>query len=339
MATSLLVLGGSAFVGRAVVTDALQRGWEVTTFNRGRGQRHPQVRALVGDRLDPESLRPLRSGHWDLVVDTWAGIPRAARDSAAILADRAGRFVYISTVSVYAPPPPRGVDETAPTVDASPDAEDGEYAARKRGAEIAVTAAFGDRALVARPGLILGPHEDVGRLPWWLGRMARGGEVLCPGPADLPLQYIDARDLAAFVLDAAMAGHHGPFNAVGRRGGATMGSLLGACHAVAGAATTRLTWVSPEAIAAAGIEPWTELPIWLPPDHEYAAMHDADVERAHAAGLRARPVEETVRDTWDWLTALDGPPPVRPDPPRPGLAPAREREVLRAWVDGSQFSD
>lgn len=329
MTTSLLMLGGSGFVGRAVVTDAIGRGWEVTTFNRGRGWRHAQARSLVGDRLDPDSLRPLGSGQWDLVVDTWAGNPRAVRDSAAILAARADRYVYISSESVYAPPPPRGVDEAAPTVDPTATAEDEEYAARKRGAEIAVTAAFGDRALVARPGLILGPHEDVGRLPWWLARMARGGEVMCPGPADLPLQYVDARDLAAFVLDAAMAGHHGPFNTVGRRGAATMGSLLEACRAVAGAAGTRLTWVAPEAIAAAGIEPWIELPIWLPPDHEFAAMHDANVERAHGAGLRARPLDDTVADTWRWLAALDGPPSLRADLPRLGVAPAREQEVLR----------
>ncbi len=331
MTRSVLVLGGSAFLGRAVVSEALHRGWEVTTFNRGRGWRHPRARALIGDRLDPASLSPLRSGHWNIVVDTWAGIPRAARDSAAVLADRAERYVYISSESVYAPPPPRGAHEASPTVDASPDAEDGEYAERKRGAEMAVTAAFGDRALLARAGLILGPHEDVGRLPWWLGRMSRGGEVLCPGPAALPLQYVDARDLAAFALDAAAAGHHGPFNAVGRRGVATIGSLLEACRAVAGAPGTRMTWVSPEAIAAAEIEPWIELPIWLPPDHEFAAMHDADVERAHAAGLRCRPVEETVADTWRWLRELEGPPPLRPDVPRPGLAPERERDALRAW--------
>jgi nucleoside-diphosphate-sugar epimerase len=337
MTTSLLVLGGSSFVGRAVVTDALDRGWDVTTFNRGRGWSHPRARRLIGDRLDPEGLRPLRAERWDLVVDTWAGAPRPVRDSAAVLADRAGRYVYISSASVYAPPPPRGIDETAPVVDASPDADDadGDYAARKRGAEIAVAEAFGDRALLARAGTILGPHEDVGRLPWWLARMARGGEVLCPGPAEQPLQYIDARELAAFILSAAEAGHHGPFNTVGRRGVATMGSLLEACRAAAGAPGTRLTWVSPEAIGAAGIEPWIELPIWLPPDHEFAAMHDANVERAHAAGLRTRPVEETVRDTWGWLAALDGPPLPRPDLPRPGLAPERERQVLRAWVDAA----
>jgi 2'-hydroxyisoflavone reductase len=332
MACSLLVLGGSAFVGRAVVAEGVARGWEVTTFNRGRANiARSNVRRLVGDRLDPGSLRALCRRDWDLVVDTWSGAPRAARDSAAILSDHAGHYVYISSGSVYAPPPPRGVDESARTVDASPDAGAGTYPVLKRGAEIAIAEAFGDRALLARPGLILGPHENVGRLPYWLRRMARGGEVLCPGPADLELQYVDARDLASFVLDAALAGHHGPYNAVSRRGHATMGSLLESCRAVAGTEDTRLTWVDPEVITAAGIEPWSELPIWLPPEHEYAGMHDADVRRAHAAGLRCRPMPHTVLDTWTWLSGLPEPPQLRADVEPPGLDPRRERQALEMW--------
>lgn len=248
-----------------------------------------------------------------------------------MLARRAARYVYISSGSVYAPPPPLGLDESAPTVAASADAHHGGYPELKRGAEIAITRAFGGRALLARAGLILGPHEDVGRLPWWLGRLAAGGEVLAPGPADLELQYADARDLARFVLDAATAGQGGPFNVASRRGHATMASLLEACRSVAGAADARLTWVDPEAVVEAGIEPWTELPIWLPPDHEYAGMHAANVERAHAAGLRCRPVEQTVVDTWAWLSALGGPAPLRDDLDPPGLDPARERAVLEDW--------
>jgi nucleoside-diphosphate-sugar epimerase len=161
--------------------------------------------------------------------------------------------------------------------------------------------------------------------------MARGGEILCPGPPDLPLQYIDARDLAGFVIDAAGAGHTGPFNVVSPRGHATMETLLEACRSVAGGADATLTWVEPETITAAGIEPWTELPIWLPADHEYAAMHDSDVQRAQAAGLRCRPVHDTARDTWAWLSALDAPPLLREGAMPAGLAPEREREVLRAW--------
>jgi nucleoside-diphosphate-sugar epimerase len=331
MPMSLLVLGGSGFVGRAVVTEGCRRGWEVTAFNRGRGIAIDGVARVTGDRLDPASLVPLRDREWDLVVDTWSGAPRAARDSAGVLADRAARYVYISSGSVYAPPPPLGVEESAATVEASADAERGEYAELKRGAELAVMQAFGHRALVARAGLILGPHENVGRLPWWLTRMAAGGEILAPGPPDLQLQLIDARDLANFVLDAPRAGHSGPFNVVSRRGHATMRSLLETCQAVAGAPDARLTWMDPKAVAAAGIEPWTELPIWLPPDSEFAGMHAANVERAHAAGLRCRPVEQTVQDTWRWLSAFDAPPPIRSDLDPPGLDRGRERAALDAW--------
>ncbi|HEY2005065.1 MAG TPA: NAD-dependent epimerase/dehydratase family protein, partial [Solirubrobacteraceae bacterium] len=184
MTVRLLVLGGTGFVGRTLVQEGLSRGWEVTTFNRGRRAAvDARVRALVGDRLEPQDLAVLDDGHeWELVADTWSGAPRAVRASASRLCPRAGRYIYISSCSVYAPPPSMGAPETALTVEASPDAEGGEYAELKRGAELAAADAFGDRALLLRPGLILGPHEDVGRLPWWLARMARGGEVLAPGP-------------------------------------------------------------------------------------------------------------------------------------------------------------
>jgi nucleoside-diphosphate-sugar epimerase len=325
----LLVLGGTSFVGRALVEEGLARGWRVTTFNRGRGAwSHPDVERVVGDRRDPATLEPLRRQKWDVVADTWSGAPRAARDSATVLAPVAEHYAYISSCSVYAPPVRMGVDEAAPTVTASPD--DGEvpdYALRKRGSELAIERVFGDRSLIMRCGLVLGPHEDVGRLPWWLLRMARGGEVLAPGPADQPLQLIDARDLAAWTLDAATVGRHGTYNAVSRRGHATMRTLLEAAVRVVGGDAT-LTWAPPERIAEYGIEPWGELPIWLPPDHDARAMHAADVEKIHAAGFLPRPVEATVADTWAWLVSLGGTPPQRSDVPAPGLAPERERAVL-----------
>lgn len=342
MADTLLVLGGSGFVGPALIQAGLERGLEVTTFHRSpsrsrgpagsTGSTEPTVRTIQGDRLDPASLEPLRERSWDIVVDTWSGPPRAVRDSARGLREHAGRYVYISSESVYAAPPTPGADEATPTVASDPDAEATAYPEDKRGGEIAAEQVFADRALLARCGLILGPLENIGRLTWWLSRMARGGEVMCPGPPPLPLQYVDARDLAAFVLDAAIAGQSGPFNVVSRRGHATMGAILEACRDVAGAPNATLTWVAPEVITAAGIEPWTEIPIWLPADHEFAAMHNSNVERAHAAGLRCRPVLDTVRDTWHWMSALSVPPPLHEGIMPAGVAPEREREVLRAWA-------
>jgi 2'-hydroxyisoflavone reductase len=324
MSPALLVLGGTGFVGRALVNEGLARGWSVATFNRGhRPPADPRVRCLIGDRLRPGTLSALGERDWDVVADTWSGAPRAARESAVVLAERAARYVYVSSG-----PPPVDATEAAATVSASPDAEDGDYPERKRGAELAIAATFGERALVARAGLILGPHEDVGRLPWWLNRIAAGGPVLAPGPPEMPLQYIDARDLAAFVLDAAVAGRGGPFNVVSRSGHATMRTLLETCREVVGADSAELVWTAPETILAAGIEPWTELPIWIPPGHPFAGLHAAGVERAHACGLECRPLRETVADTWAWLRGLDGPPPLRADLPAPGLDPSRERALL-----------
>jgi 2'-hydroxyisoflavone reductase len=319
MTTRLLVLGGSGFVGGALVAEGVARGWEVTTFNRG--QRRPAD--IVGDRNDPTALAALTRRDWDIVADTWSGAPRPVRDSAAALAGRVGRYVYISSGSVYGVPLPIGLDEDAATVAADPDGDGGDYAANKRGAELAVTAAFGERALIARAGSIVGPGDDVGRLLWWLTRCVDGGDVLAPGPRNLSQQFIDVRDLVRFVLDD----HAGTYNVVSRPGHTTMEGLLEACVATAGAPGTRLRWLDPEHIARAGIEPWSELPLWLPPGHEMGGLLGMDVARAHGAGLRCRPVAETVADTWRWMGSLPAPPSLRSDPP-PGLPPAKERAAL-----------
>jgi nucleoside-diphosphate-sugar epimerase len=174
---------------------------------------------------------------------------------------------------------------------------------------------------------VIGPYENIGRLPWWLQRMAKGGPVLAPGPRDLGLQYIDARDMAAWSLDAAAEGLGGAYNVVSPPGFTTMGELLAACAAVTGA-DAELRWVEPERILAAGIEPWSDLPIWLPPGETHAMMHQAGVSKALAAGLRCRPVTETVADTWAWMRGLGGPPPQRPDRPVVGLDPQVEASLI-----------
>ncbi len=324
----LLMLGGTEFVGRAVTEEAVERGWRVTVFHRGRHTPPPGVTAVRGDRRAADGLAALGRGEWDLVVDTWTGAPSAVRDAAALLADRAGGYVYVSSRSVYRYPAPAGLAEEGPLVQASPDDGEVEYAQAKRGGELAATAAFGDRALLVRAGLILGPGENIGRLPWWLRRIARGGPVLAPGPREAALQYIDARDLAVWTLDAAARGLGGAYNAVSEPGHTTMGELLETCVRVTGS-DALLQWTDPELIAAGGIAPWTELPIWLPPGELYDTLHQGNVAKAHAAGLRCRPVAETVADTWCWLQRLGGEPPQRPDRPVLGLAPAKEARVLR----------
>jgi nucleoside-diphosphate-sugar epimerase len=324
----LLVLGGTHHVGRAVVETALARGDEVTTLNRGLSRAAaPGVAALVSDRTDPDALREaIADREWDAVIDTWSGAPRVVRDSCRLLAGRVGHYGYVSSRSVYQWPIPSGADEHAPLVDGDPDADDDEdYAAAKRGGELAVLREFGDGALLARAGLILGPYENVGRMPWWLRRIERGGPVLAPEPAR-PLQYIDARDLAGWMLSAAERGTGGAFNTVSRPGHCTMGELLESAVRVTGS-DAALVWVSPDVIEEAGISPWIELPIWLPQDEEYGGMHDGDVSAAYDAGLTCRPVRETVADTWAWLQA-EGDPEPHPNRPRLGLAPAKEQQVI-----------
>ncbi|MFB6817478.1 NAD-dependent epimerase/dehydratase family protein [Streptomyces sp. NPDC056347] len=328
------MLGGTEFVGRAVTEEALARGWDVTVFHRGRHAAPPGASELLGDRTTEDGLAALARGTagepaWDLVVDTWSGAPGAVRDAARLLADRAARYAYVSSRSVYAYPAPAGLSEDGPLVEgASPDAGgDVSYPLAKRGGELAALDAFGDRAVLARAGLILGPWENIGRLPWWLGRIARGGPVLAPGTPDTGLQYIDARDLANWLLDTARDGLHGPYNLVSRPGHATMGQLLDACVRATGSGA-ELRWTPAETILAAGVKPWSDLPVWLPPGEQYDALHRGDVGRAYATGLRCRPVEETVADTWKWLEELGGRAPQRPDRPPVGLDPEVEARLL-----------
>ena len=327
----LLVLGGSAFVGRVVVTAAIDRGWSVTTFNRGRTPwTHPQTRHLVGDRLRLADVEQVNQGRWDAVVDTWAGAPRAVRDSAELLAGRTDRYLYVSSRAVYTSPTPAGLDETHPTAAASPNAADTDYASNKRGAERAVEAVYGDRAVLARAGLILGPHEDTGRLPYWLLRMARGGQVLAPGPPDQPVQYIDVRDLAVWLLAATDGPVSGPVNLVTPAEHATMADLLGAAMVATGGAA-ELIWVDPDAIQNTPIDRWTELPGWIPPGPEFAGLRSTNTDRARSSGLRCRPVDQTVADTWAWMTAAGPTPAAPPAALRLGLDPVKEQAALTEW--------
>ncbi|MGW0580135.1 SDR family oxidoreductase [Streptomyces sp. NPDC002920] len=326
----LLVLGGTEFAGRAVVEAALGRGWEVTVLNRGRHTPLPGVRALTGDRTAPGGLTALEQGEWDAVVDTWSAAPRPVHEAARLLRGRAGRYVYVSSCSVYTWAPPAGYAEDAPVVEgAAPDAGQSDYARDKRGGELAAVDAFGaEDSVLVRAGLILGPYENVGRLPWWLGRMARGGPVLAPGPRELPLQYVDVRDLAEWILGAVEQELSGPFNLMSPQGHATMGELLEACAGVTGSGA-ELRWTDPEIVLGAGIEPWVQLPVWVPPGTDmHDALHSADVSRAVASGLSCRPVEETVADTWSWLRSVGGTAPHRKERAVKGLDPEVEAKVL-----------
>jgi nucleoside-diphosphate-sugar epimerase len=311
----LLVLGGTSFVGGAVVEAALARGWSVTTFNRGsRPEWREGVETVVGDRTRPFDVEQLAHGRWDAVVDTWAGAPVAVRTSAELLADAVARYVYVSSRAVYASPYPGGLDESAATVAASAGAPSVGYAEDKRGGELAVEESFGGRSVLVRAGVILGPGENLGRMRSWLAHVARSGTVLAPGDPDQPWRYVDVRDLAAWMLDVAADGATGPYNVVNGLGHATTGSFLDACRGAV-PSPARFRWVAPEAMEAAGVDRYVALPGWLPPEPEYDGFLTTDVRRAVDAGLRCRPVHETVADTLDWLRATGG---LGHDPARDG---------------------
>ncbi|MFJ8775564.1 NAD-dependent epimerase/dehydratase family protein [Streptomyces microflavus] len=326
----LLVLGGPAFVGRAVVEAALSRGWAVTTYNwdtpaayrPGTGT----LEQITGDRTRFEDLEALRGRSFDQVVDTWQGPSSAVRASARLLADSVRSYCYVSSLTVYRYPAPPPLTESAPLLATGADAAPG-YPERKAASEREVVAAFGERGLLARAGLVVGPWEYVGRLPWWLLRMSEHADVIAPGPAGRQVQYVDARDLAAWTLDAGSAGLGGGYNVVCPPGHATMGRLLEACRAVTGGSAT-LRWVAEDRLLGRGVRPWTELPLWIPRSPGEADVYDVDVTRVLGAGARFRPLEETVADTWAWL----GRSPRHRETlqPRPWLAREDEESVLRA---------
>ncbi|MER7057102.1 NAD-dependent epimerase/dehydratase family protein [Streptomyces sp. NPDC000351] len=338
----ILVLGGSWFLGRAVAQDALARGWEVTVFNRGRSGAVPEgARTVRGDRTVAADLARLASeGPWDAVVDTSASemAPRDVLAGARALEPVTGRYVYVSTVNAYRGWPNDPLSEDSEVLDGPPDADvdygrlpddwdgpDWYYGRQKAGAERATTAAFGeDRAVILRPGVILGPGEYVGRLPWWLNRAARGGRMLAPGASDKPIQPIDVRDVATFALGQAAADSGGAYNCVAPIGRDTMGDLLTACALVTGG-DAQLAWAPDKLLLDQGVRQWTELPLW----RTHAGVWKIESTRAQAAGLVCRPLADTVADTWTWLR--DGGMPVEhPRWAEHGITPEKEAVILAA---------
>ncbi len=326
----ILVLGGTRFVGRSFVEEALAGGHEVTLFNRG--TTHPELfsdlETLRGDR--GRDLTALSGRSWDAVFDPSCYLPRLARMSAEALLDHAGHYTFVSSLSVYADEATLGQDEDgalATTPDPTTEEVTGEtYGALKVLSEREVQRAFGDRALILRPGFICGPYDSMGRMPYWLRRLQRGGEVLAPERTDFPVQLIDARDLGRFALAMAARGAGGVFNLCAPPEPHAYGDLLEAAARAVGGTDARLTWVSQDFMLANGLAEWEALPWWAPPQEFGLTRFDAS--RALAAGLESRPVQESFADCWDWdRTRADEP----LDHGRVGLPPDREAELLQAW--------
>ena len=306
----LLMLGGTRFVGRAVVDEAVRRGYDVTTFSRGlSGEPRPGAEALHGDRTSASDLAELAKRDWDAVIDTSVLAPAHVAASAGVLADHACHYTYVSTLRAYRDWPRAGVDEDSPTHECPPDAAgDLPYGVLKAGLERAAMRAFPSRCLLVRAGVIVGPHESPPRLPWWLERMAAGGQVLAPGSPTDPVRLVDVRDLAAWVIDNTRRQIPGAVDIPGSDR-TTFGDLLTACVNVTNSRRSgpapQLAWTAHDRLLGAGVQPWWELPIWAPATPEWAGTWQVSGERARMTGIHYRPLTDTVRDTWAWLRQED----------------------------------
>jgi 2'-hydroxyisoflavone reductase len=336
----ILILGGTGFTGPFQVRYALSRGHKVTVFNRGKthpGELSKEVEQLVGDRNG--QLNALKDRQWDVVIDNPTSAPVWVRDAGQVLEGNVERYVFISTISVYADTSKPGTDETAPLAKyKGPDAmkESREtivaskfalYGPLKALSEAEAEKWFPLKTLIIRPGLIVGPGDETDRFTYWPVRLDRGGEVLAPGDPSDPVQFIDARDLAEWTIRMVENGGTGIFNATGPATKLGIGEMLDGIK-TANHSKSTFTWVNADFLEAQKVAPWSDMPVWLPPRGEEAGGNQVSNKRALAKGLTFRPLAETARDTLAWFERL---PQDRQSKLRAGLSPEREAEVLAAW--------
>lgn len=334
----LLILGGTRFLGVALVEAALAKGWELTLFNRGKSNpglfKGRPVEEIHGDRNVAEDVKKLAGRKWDAVIDTSGYFPRQVRAAAEVLAGNVGQYVFISSISVYASPMKAGMDETAAVarleagtdVDAIKDITGGNYGALKLLCEEAAEKALPGKALNIRPGYIVGDRDGSDRFTYWPVRVRKGGEVLVPGNPTDPVQFIDVRDLGDWTIRMVESGTNGVFNATGPKEKLAMGAFLEACRKETGSKAT-FTWASEEKLEALGLTPQADFPIWVSTKGEEAGIGDVSIARAVTAGLTFRPLGDTVRST---LAFWDSLPEERRAKMRAGLAPEKEAATLAA---------
>lgn len=327
----ILIIGGTAFLGRALVESGLAAGHHLTILHRGRTNpgSFPQVEEILGDR--DRRLNLLTNRHWHAVIDTCGYFPRQARAAAAALQPFADQYTFISTISAYESLAQKGVDENAPLArlpaGLSPDSltEVGEfYGPLKALCEAEVRRAFPANHLIIRPGLIVGPHDLSDRFTYWPWRIAQGGETLAPASPARAVQFIDVRDLASWIIHLLETEHRGAFNATSQPESIPLGSLFDTCRRVSGS-DARFTWADDEFLLSHDVGPWIELPLWLPAsDPETHGLYAVSVEKALKAGLTFRPLAQTVRDALTFAQA-------RPAGYtwRAGLAPEKEAALLK----------
>ncbi len=298
----LLILGGTQFLGRLLVDAALAQGHEVTLFNRGvtNSGLFPEVEKLRGDR--DGNLDALRGHRWDAVIDTSGYVPRIVRESAELLRSWADHYTFVSSISVYADFTTMGLCETDP-VEKLEDAQNEDVAAHygslKAQCEKEVHERFGEKGLIVRPGLIVGPYDPTGRFSYWIQRFAEGGKVLVPGRKNYPIQFIDGRDLAQWMITMAEKRLKGVFNATGPENGLTMGDFVQTMERII-PNSGKAIWVSEKFLLGQNVREFEELPLWISDKANWPGFMTINAERAVNHGLSFRPLEETILDTLHW---------------------------------------
>ena len=334
----LLILGGTRFLGPALVEAALAKGWTVTLFNRGKSNpglfKDRPVEEIHGDRNVADDVKKLAGRKWDSVIDTSGYFPKQVRSSTSVLAGNFGQYVFISSISVYDTPMKAGMDEAAKVarlpqgtdVDAIDKISEGNYGALKLLCEEAAEKAMPGKALNIRPGYIVGLRDGSDRFTYWPVRVQKGGEVLVPGrPAD-PVQFIDVRDLGDFIIRLVEAGTNGVFNATGPKERLGMGALLEACKKVTKSDAT-FTWADEATMKELSLTPDSDFPIWVSPSSPEGGIGDVSIARAVKAGLTFRPLATTIEDTLAWWKTL---PEERRAKMRAGITAEREAAALAA---------
>lgn len=332
---SILFLGGTGFLGPHEVEYAIARGHRVTLFNRGRTNAHlfPEAEKLVGDR-NADDYSALRGREWDAVIDTSANVATWVKGASEALKDSVGRYLFVSSISAHTLNSILGQTEDGPVFSreeyermmAEGIRGGAAFGPNKAEAERIVHETFGDRGLVVRPGLIVGPGDNSDRFTYWPVRIDRGGEVLAPDDGTVGAQIIDVRDLSAFHVHLVEQGASGTYNAVGPKSRMSMAEMLYGIRAIT-SAEVRFTWVPASFLQEHEVGGWMEMPVWVHPSEETRGFMDWDCSKAFAAGMTCRPLADTARDTLNWWNAGPG----RERPLRTGLAPEKEARILAAW--------
>ncbi|WP_223700487.1 Rossmann-fold NAD(P)-binding domain-containing protein [Sutcliffiella deserti] len=345
----ILVIGGTRFLGRFIVEEALKQGHEITLFNRGNhNELFPQVECIVGDRH--KDLALLETGKWDVAIDTCGFTPLALSETTKILADKVEHYTFISSISVYKDWIPYGIKENYPVLSLSDEEVEkigygtseeinANYGALKALSEKAAEQIMPGKVLHVRSGLLVGPHDYSDRFSYWVSRIAEGGEVLAPGRRNRTIQLIDARDMALWILKMADERMTGTFNVTGPNTPLTMEDFLLACKRISDS-DAELIWADESFLLQHNIAPWSEMPLWIPESfpltedgEPWKGASSINIKKAVDNRLTVRPIEETIKDTLDWASSRVN------EKPKAGLLKEKEQEILQIWRKGHESSD